>query len=170
MTINEARELIASAILPAATHQLWTDLGCGAGIFSYALAGLLPNGSRIICVDKEIQQIKPTYNEITLEFKKADIQEISFLPHSLSGVLMANALHYIQQQQEFVERIYGYLHQHASCIIVEYDTDSPNPWVPYPISFDRLKKLFGKYGEVQKLNERPSLYNRARLYACQVRW
>jgi hypothetical protein len=53
---------------------------------------------------------------------------------------------------------------------VEYDTDKSNPWVPYPISFATLERMFGDagYASVQLLGTRPSIYKRAPLYAVQI--
>jgi ubiquinone/menaquinone biosynthesis C-methylase UbiE len=168
MTINEAKDLIAPATIAADSSQQWVDLGCGSGTFSYALAAILPKGSNIICVDIGTQHIEPVYNNNSLQFKKADIQQVSFAPGSLSGILMANSLHYVKDQRSFIERIGKFLAANASYIIVEYDTDIANQWVPYPLSFNTLNKLFDKYDTVRKLNERPSVYGRANLYACQV--
>lgn len=168
MTIEEARSLIAPATLLPDPAQQWADLGCGKGIFSYALASMLPSGSSIVCVDKDRQHIDPVYKKVSLQFRQADIQTVSFTPGSLSGLLIANALHYVKDQPAFIERTMGFLAERASWIIIEYDSDVSNPWVPYPLSFNSLKKLFDGYRNVRKLHERPSVYGRANLYACQV--
>lgn len=164
MTIEEARQLISDSNGLSNTLH-WADLGCGSGTFSYALAGLLPEGSSIVCIDKETQPIQPLYNGVLLPFKKADIETVSFEPHSLDGIMMANALHYVKDQPAFIERLAGFTN---SFLIVEYDTDIANPWVPYPVSFKRLQQLFQKYDFVKKLADRPSVYGRANLYACQI--
>jgi len=54
-------------------------------------------------------------------------------------------------------------------IIIEYDTDKPNLWVPYPITFAKLKVLFEGlgYGIVNKVNERRSAYGSGMMY-CTV--
>jgi trans-aconitate methyltransferase len=167
MTIDEATQLISSSnLLP--TPSYWADLGCGGGIFSYALAGLLPEGSRITCIDQEPQQIEPSINGVSLRFEKAKIEKMVFAPRSLDGILMANALHYVKDQPGFIERLESFLSPTASFLIVEYDTDLSNRWVPYPISFSRLQHLFKDYSDVKKLGERPSVYGRANLYACQI--
>ena len=169
MTIEEAKSLIASATLHPHPSQQWVDLGCGKGTFSYALASLLPDGSNIICVDKETQPIAPLYDGVSLQFEKADIQKINFEPSSLSGILIANALHYVKDQKAFIKRLDTFLVQDASWIIVEYDTEASNRWVPYPVSFNRLKELFIGYGDVYTLGEKQSVYGQSILYACQVK-
>lgn len=168
MTIEEAKSMITPVELSPHLSQQWIDLGCGNGTFSSALASLLPDGSKIICVDKATQAIEPFYGGTSLRFEKADIQKVSFEPNSLSGILIANALHYVKDQQAFIKRLNGFLTQDASWIIVEYDTETANQWVPYPVSFKRLKELFGKYGNVYQLGERQSVYGHSKLYACQI--
>jgi ubiquinone/menaquinone biosynthesis C-methylase UbiE len=168
MTIEEAKSLISPATISQRSSQQWADLGCGSGTFSYALASLLPEASNIICVDKETQAIDPVYKNNSLQFKKADIQQVNFDPGTLSGVLIANALHYIKNQEAFIERVNKFLRADATWIIVEYDTTTSNRWVPYPVSFNRLEELYKSYGEIIKLNERASAFGQAMLYACQV--
>ncbi|MEO8588978.1 MAG: methyltransferase type 11, partial [Flavobacteriales bacterium] len=53
-------------------------------------------------------------------------------------------------------------------MLVEYDTDKSNPWVPHPLSFTALAQLFKGCGfrTVTRLAERPSAFGRARLYAA----
>ena len=43
----------------------------------------------------------------------------------------------------------------ALFLIVEYDMNNANRWVPYPLSFRYLKQLFQKsgYGLIEKLRE-----------------
>jgi ubiquinone/menaquinone biosynthesis C-methylase UbiE len=168
MTIEQAKNLIAPATISQQSSQQWADLGCGSGTFSYALASLLPEGSNIICVDKETQKIDPVYKDNSLRFKKADIQQVNFDLNTLSGVLIANALHYIKDQEAFIEQVNKFLRADATWIIVEYDTTTPNRWVPYPVSFNRLEELYKSYGKITKLNERASAFGQAMLYACQV--
>lgn len=169
MTIEEAKSLIAPATISQQSSQQWADLGCGSGTFSYALASLLPEGSNITCVDKEMQEIDPVYKGNSLRFKKADIQQVNFEPNTLSGILIANALHYIKYQEAFIERMNKFLRADATWIIIEYDTDISNRWVPYPVSLKRLEELYKGYGEIHKLNERASVFRQAMLYACQVK-
>lgn len=170
MTIYEAKSLIAACTLPT-QPQHWADLGCGNGVFSYALASLLPTGSHIVCVDKAPQRLKPGYNGVSLRFVQVDLERASFATASLSGMLMANALHYVKNQRAFIEKMKAYLSADASWIVVEYDSDVSNPWVPYPLSFESLQNLFRSagYEAAKKLGERPSVYRRARLYACEIK-
>ena len=52
MQLSEAIELIQKINIPGNKPQVWADLGCGDGLFTRALATLLPEGSIIHAVDK----------------------------------------------------------------------------------------------------------------------
>lgn len=53
-------------------------------------------------------------------------------------------------------------------LLVEYDTDVSNHWVPYPTSYKILKVLLEKSGfsEIIKLSERPSRYQKGNMYSA----
>jgi hypothetical protein len=55
-------------------------------------------------------------------------------------------------------------------VIVEYDLDKANRWVPYPVSRVRLTSLFieAGYSSIKMLCSRPSVYRRAPLYAALI--
>ena len=54
--------------------------------------------------------------------------------------------------------------------MVEYDTDLPNPWVPYPLSFITLRKVFTELGfnVVKKISEKKSLYRTGHIYSVII--
>jgi hypothetical protein len=70
---------------------------------------------------------------------------------------MANCLHFIQEQHLFLRRL---LSMTDRFLIVEYERSRPNPWGPYPVGFERLRKLFRESGveHVEKLATRPSQF------------
>jgi ubiquinone/menaquinone biosynthesis C-methylase UbiE len=89
----------------------------------------------------------------------------------LDGILMANALHYVENKPGFIDKLKRYLKPKSGFLIVEYDLDKPVPtWVPYPVSFVALTRLFktAGYGSVEKLGERPSRYGRGNMYAALI--
>ena len=55
-------------------------------------------------------------------------------------------------------------------LIVEYDTEISNPWVPFPLSFISLENLFKKaeFTSVIKINEKPSVFRRAKIYSALI--
>lgn len=154
--------------------QLWIDLGCGSGTFTLALAHLLPPESQIIAVDKDgssLNKIPDQFKNASIEKRQEDFLEVDFSPKSLDGILMANSMHYVQHQDVFVERIKKFLKPNGCFLIVEYDTGRSNPWIPYPLHFDRLAQLFKKEGfsSIKKINEKPSRYNKSNLYSAIIR-
>jgi hypothetical protein len=68
----------------------------------------------------------------------------------------------------FLQKAKQNLQPNGRLIIVEYNTDTSNPWVPYPVSFLSLKKLVQAAGFVSatKLAEEPSIFNRASIYSA----
>jgi hypothetical protein len=69
MTNEEAVGLITGGISKTGKPQKWADLGCGDGTFTEALASILPHGSQILAVDKEVQHLKKVMgNNVSVDF------------------------------------------------------------------------------------------------------
>jgi SAM-dependent methyltransferase len=147
----------------------WADLGCGAGLFTEALAQFLPRGSSIYGVDLRPTLYSEVVGGVALFPVQADFINIPLPFSDLDGILMANSFHYVEDKPRFLEKIKGYLKPGAPLLFVEYDSDRPVPtWVPWPVSFAGLQPLLKKAGwtSVQKLAERPSVYGHSNLYAA----
>lgn len=173
MELSEAIELIQNSRFPQADTAVWADLGCGSGLFTFALAHFLPAGSTIHAVDKEPVAFNGSprpEGTIVQPWKLDFIAEL--LPfRDLDGILMANSLHYVSDKKGLIKRLSTYMKPDGPFLIVEYDTDKPVPhWVPYPVSFRSLQPLFAGLGykNVEKLGERPSVYGRAGMYAAWI--
>lgn len=154
--------------------QNWVDLGAGSGTFTLALAYHLGPESHILAVDKDrsaLNNIPVQVKNVNIEKRDADFADIDFSSNSLDGILMANSLHYVQHQGVFIEKMKTFLKSDGCFLIVEYDTNRSNPWIPYPVSFDRLHSLFSKedFPSIKKINEKPSRYNKANLYSAIIR-
>jgi SAM-dependent methyltransferase len=67
----------------------------------------------------------------------ADFTRVIGLP-LLDGILMANAMHYFKDKEAVLRQIHSFLKPIGTFLLVEYNVDSGNPWVPYPL----LSKLF----------------------------
>jgi hypothetical protein len=159
MNLDVAIRLIEKGILKDAL-QTWADLGAGSGLFTNALSRLLPHGSSIIAIDKKLSKIVVA-DGIYLQAKAGDFLDLDF--GNVDGVLMANSLHYVKEQRPFVETL---LSKAKRVILVEYNTDRSNTWVPYAISFDKLKSM--NTGEITKLADAPSSYHKEGIYSAQI--
>lgn len=156
MDLQEAIKLIKDGVT-SAERQTWADLGAGSGLFTNALSTLLPHGSTIIAVDKKPSKITIA-DGIDLQTKAGDFTTTGF--GKVDGVLMANALHYVKDQQDFLDLLSK---KTKRLVLVEYNTDKANQWVPYAISFDKLRS----YDHNAKLiGEASSKYHREGMYAA----
>ena len=171
MKIDDAIHLIKGANFNKNQPGVWADLGCGKGVFTKALASILPDQSTIYAVDKTRQHLQqPTEKNIKIEFIQADFEKGESVLPPLDGVLMANSLHYVANKETFLHRLQPVFNGKGAFIIVEYDIMKANTWVPYPIDYKHLKELFFQVGfeNITKLGERPSIYGRGNLYAASI--
>lgn len=172
MTESEAIKLIEGINLDSDDGQNWADLGCGSGLFSYALANLLPPESKITAIDKvNHSPFKTVDNEVKIEFIQANFIKDDLPISDLNGILMANSIHYVKAKKNFLKELKSYLSVNGRLVIIEYDTLKSNPWVPYPIPLSDLKKLCSNLGfnGLRKLGERPSRYGNKNMYAAEMR-
>jgi ubiquinone/menaquinone biosynthesis C-methylase UbiE len=148
--------------------QVWADLGSGSGLFSRALATLLPPASTIYAVDRDqasLDEIEWSYADRTLIRVYSEISETLELP-MLHGALLANVMHFLPDQFGLLKQLQRRLLDKGALIIIEYDTDTGNRWVPYPISYDRMKKLTESLGlGIRLLRTERSRYNSGTLYS-----
>ena len=169
MEQQEAAGLIKMGI-PEIGVQHWADLGCGGGTFTRALAGLLPWRSYIHAVDKDIQQLPPRVNEVSIGFNRANFITDRLALNGLDGILMANSLHYVRDKVELLQRLEGCFRSDKRFIIVEYESRRPNPWVPYPIPYLQLADLAARLGyHSEKLNEVASRFGGSMYSALLVK-
>ncbi|MBO9562949.1 MAG: class I SAM-dependent methyltransferase [Niastella sp.] len=173
MELKQAIQLISTPHLDATTPQSWADLGAGTGLFTTALSHLIGKQSTIYAIDKSatgLQQIK-TRVDISLKTIQADFINDELQLPELNGILMANSLHYVKDQYNFLDKMQHTMKEGGAFLIVEYDTDRANQWVPWPLSFIRLKQLFEKlqFTTIEKIGETPSRYNNNNIYAALIR-
>jgi ubiquinone/menaquinone biosynthesis C-methylase UbiE len=163
MTHEQAVSFIKSAVTDTEI-QYWADLGCGTGTFTKALIDLLPEGSHVTAVDKEKQK----FNLENIDFIQADFTGLDLA--ELDGILIANALHYVADKVSLLKKLEPMFSQAPRFVIIEYDTDKPNLWVPYPITFAKLQTLFEGLGytHIEKLNERRSAYGSGNMFYALI--
>lgn len=131
---------------------IWADLGSGGGAFTLALADLLGESGVIHSVDRDAQALGTQarafgdrFPAATLRQYQADFSRPLSLP-TLDGVVMANALHFVRNKAAVLTLVRGYLRPGGRFVLVEYDADAGNPWVPYPISLRSWLDLAGEVG------------------------
>ena len=145
---------------------IWADLGSGAGAFTLALADLLgPTGS-IHSVDRDGHALQAQMAALGRAFPSvrvtplvADFTLPLELP-PLDGIVMANSLHFERDKLAVLRFVRGYLRPAGRLVLVEYDTDRGNPWVPYPVSFKTWTTVAADAGlrDTRRLGSVPSRF------------
>src|SRR5687767_15021458 len=129
MELSVAMRLIEAAFSSTSAPQAWVDLGSGSGLFSQALAGLLPAGSTITAIDKDAAALKsmdwPEKN-IALIRTVGDFTNASFALPLVDGILMANALHFAKTHIALLTSLRKSLKPGGKFILIEYNMDTPN--------------------------------------------
>jgi SAM-dependent methyltransferase len=147
---------------------VWADLGSGAGAFTLALADLLGSGARIYSVDRDgaalaeqRRALQSHFPSTAVRYLTADFTHSLDLP-PLDGVVMANSLHFVPypDQPAMIRRVRSYLRPGGRLILVEYNADQGNPWVPYPLSYSKWARLARQNGfaETRLLARVPSRF------------
>lgn len=165
--------MLADSGIEALGPTMWADLGCGDGTFTLALADLLASGSIIHAVDLDgsaLRRMSSAHKQVRITTHRADFTKQPWPFADLDGILMANSLHYVEDQAVFIRGCESHMKSRRRFLIVEYDTTEASRWVPYPVSQIRLTTLFERagYSSVNVLRSRPSIYRRAPLYAAAI--
>ena len=143
---------------------VWADLGSGAGAFTLALADLLGPTGEIYSVDKDQGTLREQeramhsrFPETTMHYLVADFSKQLELP-PLDGVVMANSLHFQRQKDPVLQLVRGYLKPSGRLVLVEYNVDRGNTWVPYPLSYGTWEVLARKneFASTTLLTTQPS--------------
>jgi ubiquinone/menaquinone biosynthesis C-methylase UbiE len=171
--LRDAIEMLADSRVEALGPTTWADLGCGTGMFTLALADLLAPGSAIHAMDRDglaLRKIPSAHKGVSITTHRGDFTNQKWPFANLDGILMANSLHYVDNQATFIRGCEARMTVPRRFLIVEYDTDEPTRWVPHPVSLARLRSLFtgAGYSSITILRSRPSVYRRAALYAAAL--
>jgi ubiquinone/menaquinone biosynthesis C-methylase UbiE len=155
----------------------WADLGSGEGAFTLALADLLgPTGSLHSvdrdrpALDVQLRALRDRFPAVHVTPIVADFTGPLELP-TMDGIVMANSLHFVRDKLAVLELVWGYLRPDGRLILVEYDTDSGNPWVPHPLSFETWSTLAARaaFRETRRLASVPSRFLGSIYSAVSVR-
>lgn len=145
---------------------VWADFGSGSGAFTLALADLLGPGGEIYSIDLDRRALQRQQNDLARRFPEivlhplvADFTQPLALP-PLDGIVMANSLHYQRGKEPVLRLIVDYLRPGGRLILVEYNSDHGNRWVPYPLAYPAWAALARDCGFVDTclLATRPSRF------------
>lgn len=131
---------------------VWADLGSGSGAFTLALADLLGAGARIYSVDKDRgalreqeRAMRAHFPDTVVEYVVGDFTRKLDLP-MLDGVVMANSIHFVRDKEAVLRMVGGYLRPGGRLVLVEYNADKGNMWVPHPVSYASWEAMAGRTG------------------------
>jgi ubiquinone/menaquinone biosynthesis C-methylase UbiE len=130
----------------------WADLGSGEGAFTLALADLLGKNGEIYSIEKSRDALREQELGMRAQFPNAHVHYLNadftrpFHVPQLDGIVMANSLHFIRNKESAIRHIQNYLCKDGRLILVEYDTDQGNPWVPHPLSYETWQALAQRCG------------------------
>ena|SRR5579859_1291144 len=131
---------------------IWADFGSGAGAFTLALADLIGPTGEIYSVDKDRNALREQeramrsrFPDTSVHYLGADFTRRLDLP-PLDGVVMANSLHFLRQKEPMLQLVCSYLKPGGRLLVVEYDSDRGNMWVPYPFSYHTWEVLARQNG------------------------
>ncbi|HEX8993050.1 MAG TPA: methyltransferase domain-containing protein [Anaerolineales bacterium] len=147
----------------------WADFGAGSGAFTLALRELVGPKAQIIAIDKDSSSLRESERQFRgrfgdpagLRLLAEDFSRQLDLP-PLDGALMANSLHYFRDKQKILTQVRSYVKADGAFLLVEYNVDSGNMWVPHPLSFETWRELAPRAGfsEPRLLGTHPSRFLR----------
>lgn len=154
---------------------VYADFGAGEGAFTLALRELVGPGAVIHAVDRDGAALRKLKKDYIARFSSTE--NLILLPndfsHSLDastgsaqrlppldGIVMANSLHYFRDKEMILRHVHGFLKPNGILLLVEYNVDEGNLWVPYPLSFETFRTLAPQagFGEPRLLAKAPSSF------------
>lgn len=167
-----ALSLIEAGVEKTHTKQTWADLGAGNGVFTHALSTLLHDGSVLYAVDLNSSRMDSirVWQQIVLKKIQADFVRDNWNTEPLNGILIANALHFVKDKKPFLQKVSEKLIPGGRLLIVEYEMEKGNTWVPYPVTFNMLSEFVKESGftTIKKLKEIPSVYDNRMIYSVVI--
>jgi len=156
-------DLLRPANLPQG--GTYADFGAGDGAFTLALRELIGPDATIYAVDNDRASLREVGTNHRARFNttrnlillKDDFSLPLTLP-PLDGAVMANSLHFFRDKEKILRHVRGFLKPNGALLLVEYNVDVGNMWVPYPVSFNVCRVLVKRAGfsEPRQLAKTPS--------------
>ena len=154
--------------VPVVEEAIWADVGAGDGAFTLALAELLGPGATLHTIDRDraalargAAEVARRFPGVTVTPQAADFARSLDLP-PLDGLVIANALHFVSDGDKtaVVRRLATYLKPGGRFLLVEYNVDRGNTWVPHPLAYDNWAALAARAGlsRVALIGRRPSRF------------
>ncbi|PZR96704.1 MAG: class I SAM-dependent methyltransferase [Candidatus Chloroheliales bacterium] len=150
MNHNDHVHLLRGGVTSAGKR--WADCGSGSGAFTLALADLLGAGGEIYSVDtnrsalrEQERAMRERFPATTVHYLAADFTRPLDLP-PLDGIVMANSLHFQRDKAPVLQLLRRYLRPGGRLVLVEYNTDDGNLWVPHPLSYPTWEALARQQG------------------------
>jgi SAM-dependent methyltransferase len=138
---------------------VWADFGSGQGAYTLALAELIGPGSTLYSIDNDASALRTQAKLMADQFPGVALHQLTAdftLPITpalppLDGLVMANALHLVPEHQKaaFVKLLMSYIKPGGRWLLVDYNADRGNAWVPYPLSYPTLETLARQCGFAQ---------------------
>jgi len=126
---------------------VWADFGSGNGAFTLALREAAGPDAEIYSIDKDekalntqIESFDQEFPGSKVHFYAADFTKPLKLP-LLDGIIAANSIHFLKDRISVLETLKTYLKPGGRLIVVEYNVDTGNIWVPFPFSFQTFEEL-----------------------------
>jgi len=146
----------------------WLELGAGEGAFTLALAELLGSNGEILATDRDGRAIRGAEAAVRRRYPATRIEIRAFdhrdaIPNGpFDGVLAANTLHFLTEAERdpILRSIRSSLGPSGRLVVVEYDADRGNPWVPRPFSYEtwRREATRAGYDEPRLIGRVPSRF------------
>ena len=139
----------------AAPGGIWADFGSGTGAFTFALAELIGPAGEIFSIDKDKAALRRQDQAMRTRYPEREPEKTHYLPADfthpldlppLDGAVMANSLHFQRNKEPVVSLIRKTLRPGGTFILVEYNVDQGNFWVPYPLSYTTWENLARRCG------------------------
>src|SRR6478735_2893333 len=145
MNHDDHVRLIRPGVQGAGTR--WLELGAGEGAFTFALADVVGPGGEIVAFDRDRGALRRLSDELPRRFPGVSLHtEVGDFRDELpegpfDGLLAAHSLHFVTDPADVLRRAAGRLAPGGRVVVVEYDADRGNPWVPHPFSVKRFARI-----------------------------